>query len=267
MQRTLITIDEAKCDGCGQCVTACAEGALAIVDGKAKLVSEVYCDGLGACLGHCPRGAIRTEVREAPDFDQGAVDEHLKRLGRPAAAHAAPAPQAWHHHHGGGCPGSALRSLRPQPAAPRGQGPDPACACAQDGGEPGHAPGGPAGASALASWPVQLALVPPHAPFLKGADLLVCADCVPFAYPDFHRDWLQGRVVLVGCPKLDNLPAYGQKLAAIFAAARPRSVTVLRMEVPCCGGIAKAAQMAATAAGRQSSVNIKVIGIEDGSEV
>lgn len=256
MQRTLITIDEGKCDGCGQCVTACAEGAIAVINGKARLVSEVYCDGLGACLGHCPQGAIRTEQREGPEFSQAAVDEHLKRIGRFPAAHApAPAPAPHHHHHGhGGCPGTALRSM---PRPPRDHElEEGGCACAGEG----H--GGCSEESALASWPVQLALVPPQAPFLKGADLLVCADCVPFAYPAFHRDWLQGRVVLVGCPKLDNLPAYGQKLAAIYAAAQPKSVTVLRMEVPCCAGLAQAACQARDAVAPGLRVEVKIIGID-----
>lgn len=272
MQRTIITIDEEKCDGCGLCVQGCAEGALAIVDGKAKLVSEVYCDGLGACLGECPRGAIRTEVREAPAYDQAAVDVHLAKLGRKPAAHGhhAPAPAlaaeggcacahgghgdepaapVHHHHHhghdhgGGGCPGSRLRQMAPPAAAPAERS------------------AGAMSPSQLRSWPVQLALVPPQAGFLKGADILLCADCVPFAVPDFHQKYLAGRVVLVGCPKLDNLAAYTQKLAAIYSVAQPRSVTVLRMEVPCCAGLAQAANRAKEAIGSEVPVETVIVGI------
>jgi len=254
MQRTVIEIDEEKCDGCGQCVTGCAEGALAIIDGKARLVSEVYCDGLGACLGHCPQGAITTVVREAAAFDQAAVDVHLAKQDRaPApraesAGHACacdhdeePEPHHHHHHHGGGCPSSAPRTLV-HPTI-------------------NHQPPTTDTASALSSWPVQLALVPPQAPFLKGADLLLCADCVPFAMPDFHARYLKGRVVLVGCPKLDNLPAYTQKLAAIYAVAQPRSVTVLRMEVPCCAGLAQAAMRAKEALGSDVPVETVIVSI------
>jgi hypothetical protein len=255
-------------------VQGCAEGALAIVDGKARLVSEVYCDGLGACLGECPRGAIRTELREAPAYDQAAVDVHLAKLGRKPAAHGhhapapAPAPAAaggcacahgggeepaphHHHHHGhqhdhgaGGCPGSRLRQLAPPAPAPAVERPAGAMAPSQ-----------------LRSWPVQLALVPPQAGFLKGADILLCADCVPFAVPDFHQKYLAGRVVLVGCPKLDNLAAYTQKLAAIYAVAQPRSVTVLRMEVPCCAGLAQAANRAKEAIGAELPVETVIVGI------
>jgi Pyruvate/2-oxoacid:ferredoxin oxidoreductase delta subunit len=273
MQRTVIEIDEALCDGCGQCVTGCAEGALAIVEGKAKLVSDTYCDGLGACLGHCPQGAIRTVVREAADFDQQAVDEHLAQIRPGAPGHA--------HHAGHQCPGSAARSL---PVADEG-----GCACAHGAADGqhhhhsghGHGGGCPSSAarslipptnhhspptasapSALSTWPVQLALVPPQAPFLKGADLLLCADCVPFAMPDFHARYLKGRVVLVGCPKLDNLPAYTQKLAAIYAVAQPRSVTVLRMEVPCCAGLAQAAMRAKEALGSEVPLDIVIVGID-----
>ena len=254
MKRTIIHIDEERCDGCGQCVTECHEGALAIIDGKAKLISDVYCDGLGACIGHCPQGALTFETREAAAFDQEAVDRHLAGQGahapkeEPASAPApaprpcppAPAPRA------GGCPGSAMRSLRPVMAAPV---------------TVGDAPSAPAGSSRLSNWPVQLALVPPHAPYLQGADVLLCADCVPFAVPDFHQRYLAGRVVLVACPKLDNLPAYKEKLEDIFAEARPRSVTVLRMEVPCCGGLAHVAQAAQAAVTPDLPLKVEIIRI------
>ena len=212
--RKIVHIDQDKCNGCGQCATACAEGAIAMVNGKARLISEVYCDGLGACLGECPQGAITIEERPAESFDEQAVRQ---RLAKQKGAHA-PSP-ARDAHVGGGCPGSALRTFTPdQPVAG----------------------GGESSPSALTHWPVQLMLVPPGAPFLKGADLLVCADCVPFAYPDFHRYYLNGRAVLVGCPKLDDLEHYRAKLQEIVATAQPASLTVLRMEVPCCAGIARA---------------------------
>lgn len=238
MQRDVITIDEAKCDGCGQCVTACAEGALAIIDGKARLVSDVYCDGLGACLGHCPQGAITVVQREAPAFDEAAVHTHLAKLGRPAAK-----PSIMLQPHGHACPGSQARALAPAPSAPAATGRTP---------------------SALGHWPVQLKLVNPGAPFLAGAEILLTADCTPVALPDFHRDWVQGRVVLMACPKLDDLAAHTAKLAAILQQAKPRKITVLRMEVPCCGGLAWAAKQANEVAGTDVPVEIVTIAI-DGS--
>jgi NAD-dependent dihydropyrimidine dehydrogenase PreA subunit len=234
MRRKIITIDESKCDGCGECVPACKEGALQVIEGKARLVSEVYCDGLGACLGECPKDAIRVEEREAEAFDEAEVERHLGHAaGRPAPLLQLPiamTPRSPHgevgHGHGGACPGSAHRMLRPAAAPTAASATGPAAASTE---------------SALSHWPVQLALVSPMAPFLKGADILVCADCVPFAIPDFHARYLTGRVVLVGCPKLDDLDSYRERLAQILARAQPRSLTVLRMEVPCCGGIAQAA--------------------------
>ncbi len=268
MLRTIITIDEAACDGCGQCVGGCHEGAIALVDGKAKLVSATYCDGLGACLATCPRGAIHTHQREADAYDPHATAAHLQRLGRPLppelAAHAvtrvAPpwdrqAP-AWPHPANttlapasspapaghGGCPGASERTLAPPPS-PKA----PAASVDQP--------------SQLRSWPVQLALVNPAAPFLRGAHLLICADCVPFAVPGFHRDHLAGKIALIGCPKLDNLPAYTEKLTAIFAQAQPASVTVMRMEVPCCGGLAHAVQQAATSVEPAPPVTVLITAI------
>lgn len=234
MKRKIVNIDESRCNGCGLCVGKCAEGALRIVDGKARLVSEVYCDGLGACLGECPQGAISVEEREAPAFDERAVHAHLAQREQRKAAE----PLAC------GCPGAALRTfLKPENSRP----------AAED------APETP---SELTQWPVQLRLVPPHAPFLKGADILVCADCVPFALPDFHRRYLKGRAVLVGCPKLDDLAYYQDKLTDIFYEAQPASVTVLRMEVPCCGGIARAVVNARDEAAPGLPVEIVTVGIQ-----
>ncbi len=240
VKRKIIKIDEDKCDGCGLCVTACHEGAIQIVDDKARLVSEVYCDGLGDCLGECPQDAITIEERDAEAFDEKAVEEHLARKTKTESA--PPLPPV-----GGGCPGAALRKLSPKPAAAATAGSTP-------------------GASGLGNWPVQLMLVPPGAPFLKDADLLICADCVPFAVPDFHSRYLAGRILLVGCPKLDNLQHYEEKLKAIFAEARPRSITVLKMEVPCCDGIAQVTVAARKVAAPDKPIKVHTVGIQ-GAEI
>ncbi len=233
--RKIVRIDEELCDGCGLCVPSCAEGALRVVDGKARLVSEVYCDGLSACLGECPQGAISMEEREAPDFDEEAVHAHLARQQEPVEQPDLPC----------GCPGSAVQTLSENviPMVPRGAPP----------------------MSTLGHWPVQLSLVPAGAPFLKGAHLLICADCVPFTVPDFHSRYLEGKALLVGCPKLDNLDFYRHKLAQIFAQADPASLTVLRMEVPCCGGIAEAVVEARDRAVPHLPVEIVTLGIRGGA--
>lgn len=233
MKRNIVRIDRDLCDGCGLCVEACAEGAIQLVDGKATLVSDSYCDGLGACLGECPQGAIAIEEREAVAFDEQAVETHLSRQkGNQAPI---PTPLAC------GCPGSAMRTLAPQASkAPETGAPSPSC---------------------LGHWPVQLRLVPPQAPFLQGARIVVCADCVPFAYPDLHRAFLKGRAVLVGCPKLDDLTYYREKLADILIAARPAEVTVLKMEVPCCNGLAQAVLQARDATLPDLPINIQTVGI------
>lgn len=223
-KRKIVHIDELKCDGCGKCVPSCAEGAIQIVHGKARLVSDVYCDGLGACLGECPQGAIQIIEREAAEFDEAAVHQHLAASQKSVCA--------------GTCPGSAVRSFALNvlsPARPTSHGAPLPVADASDRDE---AP------SALAHWPIQLHLVPPAAGFLQGADLLLVADCVPFALADFHERFLQGRAVLIGCPKLDDKRFYVQKLAAILEQATVRSLTVVHMEVPCCMGLMQIAQAA-----------------------
>jgi NAD-dependent dihydropyrimidine dehydrogenase PreA subunit len=235
MRRSIIRIDEDKCDGCGQCVLACAEGALQIVDGKARLVKESYCDGLGACLGECPRGAITVEQRDAEPFDADAVKQHQAR--RDDAPAELPC----------GCPGSMARRLDP----PRGR--------------PAEAPAGLA-TSQLTNWPVQLRLVPPAAPYLQDADLLICADCVPFALPDFHRKLLAGNVVLVGCPKLDDAAAYVDKLAVLLAGNAVRSITVAHMEVPCCGGLVAIVEAALAKSGR-ADLEMRDLTVTIGGEV
>ncbi len=274
MKRKIVRIDEEKCDGCGLCVSACAEGAIELVDGKARLVSDVYCDGLGACIGDCPQDAITIEEREAEAFDEEAVMERLRALQGAGAAepmvdasHPGPVPipgvlvppadglePAGHGHghghgHGAACPGSALRTFDEPPPFD-----------VPSSGAAESASRAPA-VSRLGHWPVQIMLVPPHAPFLRGADLLVCADCVPFVVPDFHERYLAGRAVLVGCPKLDDLAYYHEKLAHIVAVARPARVTVLRMEVPCCGGIAQASLRAVQGAGLGTPVEVHTIGV------
>jgi NAD-dependent dihydropyrimidine dehydrogenase PreA subunit len=221
MKRQIVRIDEDKCNGCGVCLPSCAEGALQIVNGKARLVADRLCDGLGACLGNCPQGALLIEEREAAAFDEKAVHAHL---------HAQMAEQSGEQPFGCGCPGTHARVLagKSTPAALSD------CSC-----EP----------SALGQWPVQLKLLNPAAPFLREADLLVAADCVPFAYAAFHRDLLRGRALAVGCPKLDDAQAYVDKLAQIIGHNRPRSITVAYMEVPCCGGLVSIVREAARRSG------------------
>ncbi|MGO9612056.1 MAG: ATP-binding protein [Dissulfurispiraceae bacterium] len=206
--RKIIEINEEQCNGCGQCVPACAEGALQIVDGKVRLVSEVYCDGLGACLGECPQDAIRIIEREAAEFDPEAVERYLEGKGKEESAPEKNIPHA--------CPSSKIQMFTtPCDTANR-----PAYQSVS--------------ASALSHWPVQIALVPPTAPFLRGARLLVAADCTPLAYPNFHDDFLKDRVVMIGCPKFDNVQEYVGKFAEIFQVADIQNVTVIDMEVPCC---------------------------------
>lgn len=245
--RKIIEIDEEKCDGCGECVPSCAEGAIQIIDGKAKVVSETYCDGFGACLGECPQGAITMVEREAPEYDEEAVKRHLAELDKKKMTPLPtiePAPMSTPVHEG--CPGSAMRRFD-----------RPAQAQATDTGSNFQ--------SQLRHWPVQLMLVPPHAPFLKGADILVCADCVPFTVPDFHSRYLAGRALLVGCPKLDDLQYYREKLKDIIREAAPRKLTVLKMEVPCCTGIAQAAIQARNEVAPDIPIEVITLGIQGGS--
>lgn len=239
-RRPIIEIDEEKCDGCGLCVPACAEGAIQIIGGKARLVSDRLCDGLGACLGHCPRGAITVVEREAEDFGVRQCEGASVR--------------AWE---GPRTDGLATRPLEAR-ACGGGAGGRRSPTSAEPNAGASAVPPREAN-SGLRQWPVQLTLVPPHAPFLQGADLLVAADCVPFAFADFHGALLAGRALLVACPKLDNLEAHRAKLRQICTVARPRSITVAIMEVPCCRGLALIAHEAAAPLG--IPVEVKVIGI------
>jgi Pyruvate/2-oxoacid:ferredoxin oxidoreductase delta subunit len=236
--REVISIDGELCDGCGDCVTACAEGAIAIVDGTARLISDTYCDGLGACLGHCPQGAITIVQRDAPEFDEQAVARHLAMRDTPGPA-PRPGPVlnvlAQVTGGGGGCPGSRPRLLEP--------------AAATDS------------VSQLRHWPVQLHLVPPTAAFFQGADVLLAADCVAFALGDFHHTHLAGRSLAIACPKLDsNQEVYLAKLIAMIEEAGIRSLRVMVMEVPCCGGLVRLVEEALRRATRSLAADCLVVG-------
>jgi NAD-dependent dihydropyrimidine dehydrogenase PreA subunit len=260
MLRKIIEIDEALCDGCGDCAIGCAEGAIRIIDGKAKLVKADYCDGFGDCIGACHSGALTIVTREAPGFDEQATVENLRATGGEEAVrryeeaqtrHADggpgailalrqhPAPSA-----GGGCPGSAQRELRrtaaAAPVAPTGAS---------------AAPGGPVVISSeLQQWPVQLHLVRPGAPFFRDRELVIMSTCGPLASAEVHQRYLRGRGVVVACPKLDDTSAYAQKLGAILAdPSIPKAIVVI-MEVPCCGGLSQLARQGLAASGRTDLV-------------
>lgn len=245
MIRQIVRIDEEKCDGCGLCIPSCHEGAIRLVNGKARLVSDVLCDGLGACLGHCPQGAISVEQREAAAFDEAAVAQAAQSKPAEAAPFAAAAlPQLDENRAPlpGGCPGSRMMRFDRKPStAPR--------AAANDD-EP---------ASELAQWPVQFNLLPANAPVLHQASLLISADCVPVAYAGFHSRLLRGRAVLIGCPKFDDLDGYVTKLAAIIRQSNLLEIEVARMQVPCCMGILSAVLAARAAAGIEVPVTEVVI--------
>ena len=215
--RNIVKIDEEKCNGCSDCVSACAEGAIEIIDGKAKLVSEIYCDGLGACLGHCPQDAITVEKRDAAQFDEKATEAHLeaaKKQDEPLAC---------------GCPGTMAKTLKKESS------------CTGDVQVSSR--------SELGQWPVQLKLVSPQAPYFAGAELLLVADCAPFAMADFHSRFLKGKALAIGCPKLDDAQFYIEKLAEILKANKLKSLTVIHMEVPCCSGLTHIAKEAVAASG------------------
>lgn len=246
MLRKIVKIDPDKCDGCGLCVPSCAEGAIQIINGKAVLAADNLCDGLGACLGECPKDAISIEERDTDAFDEAAVEQHLAAQGKPAPAHDAHAP-APSHGHGGGCPGSRMMSFNRPASAPA-----PAPADAPKGSRQ----------SRLAQWPVQMQLVSPTAPYFQNADLLLTADCVPLAYAGYHEDFLDGKAVIMGCPKLDDNQFFTDKLTEILRASSIKSVTVLRMEVPCCGGITWAAKEAIKNSGKVIPYAEVTIGIQ-----
>ena len=229
-KRQIIHIDQEKCDGCGLCVPSCAEGAIQIVDGKAQLLADKFCDGLGACLGECPQGALTIEARDAAELvgpAPGAAAPHPA----PAAPPAAPAaPEAFV------CPGSRLQQFKRPAAAPA------------------------AGDSALGHWPVKLRLVAPKAPFLKGANLLVAADCAPFAAGDFHARFLQGKALVCGCPKFEDAAESVAKLTAILQENDIQEITIVNMEVPCCFGLVQVVRQAMEASGKTPPVTICTLG-------
>jgi len=249
--REVVRIDEKKCNGCGVCVPACAEGALQIIDGKAKLVSDKYCDGLGACLGECPQGAITVEEREAEEFNEEEAKHHLH--AKQQAEEKVPC----------GCPSAAVaqfgKTEEPLPcgcsSATVTQFERPRTAGAAQREEMCHQ-------SMLKHWPVQLTLVPPGAPFLQEADLVLAADCVPFAYAGFHNDFLKEHALLVACPKLDDFQAHLSKLAEILRRSDVRSLTVVHMEVHCCSGLMHMAKQAIRLSGKDIPLKEVTIGIK-----
>ncbi len=265
MKRKVIEIDEELCDGCEQCIDACAEGALALVDGKAKVVKDQFCDGLGACIGDCPTGALKIIERDAAAYDAAATEVHVrklrgedgvKRMRQSAEEHAAaaPAPHGGHHHgsNGGGCPGSRMRVLEPaaktQPAAAAGSG-LPAKVQASD----------------LAQWPVQLHLVPPKAPFFEDKELLVLNSCGAVTSADVHWRFLRGRSVVMACPKLDVTGPYVEKLTGIMSQNRIPKIVIVRMQVPCCGGLTQMVLEAHANSGRDDLVVEEVTLALDGA--
>ena len=224
MIRRIIRINEEACTGCGACAAACHEGAITMIDGKAKLTREDYCDGLGDCLPACPAGAITFEEREAPAYDEAAVQAAKAKKAVPEPVHS--------------CPGSRMHMMeREESRAPQS---------------------GTAIQSQLAQWPVQIKLVPVNAPYFNGADLLIAADCTAYAYGDFHNEFIRGRITLIGCPKLDAAD-YSEKLTQIFLGNQINSITVVRMEVPCCGGMAQAVKRAVQASGKDIPCSVVII--------
>ncbi len=229
--RKIIEIDEELCDGCGQCVPACEEGAIQIIAGKARVVAEKYCDGLGACLGECPQGAISIVERVAEDFDPEAVEEYLQKR-----AETAPAGETL----ACGCPSTQMQTLSPAREA---------------GGEPGVN----SRKSALGHWPVQIKLIPPHAPFLQGADLLILADCGAVAYAGLHDELLPGKVVMMGCPKFDDVEEYVEKFSEIFQRHDINSVSTIIMEVPCCSSLPMIVKKGMEAAGKTVPIKQSIV--------
>lgn len=238
MKRNIIEINEDLCDGCGQCVTGCAEGALAIIDGKARLIKEQYCDGLGACLGECPTGALQVIEREAEEFDERLVQEHLERAGRPQPV----APP-------GGCPGSRMRFERSREVSAA-----PAAVADETFPEVVR--------QELNQWPVMLHLVSPAVPYFKGRELVVLSTCSPVACPDVQWRFIRGRPVVVACPKFDRTELYREKLAALLRENQTPCVYIVRMEVPCCGGLTALVQDAARMAGGATVLKEVTVSLE-----
>ena len=237
MVRKIIRIDEEKCNGCGACAAACHESAIGMVNGKAKLLRDDYCDGMGDCLPECPTGAISFEEREAAAYDEAAVQENKKRKEM---------QEKMQHMQGGGCPGSRMRQMNREAAS--------------DALAVGSAPA-QALSSQLQNWPVQIKLAPVHAPYFDGAKLLIAADCTAYAYAAFHQEFIRGKVTLIGCPKLDDID-YSEKLTEIISGNDIQSVTIVRMEVPCCGGLEMAAKKALQNSGKFIPWQVVTISID-----
>jgi Pyruvate/2-oxoacid:ferredoxin oxidoreductase delta subunit len=277
MKRKIIRIDDTACTGCGLCIPNCPEGAIQLIDGKARLISDLFCDGLGACLGTCPEGAITIEEREAEPYSEATVMKNIIKVGpNTIKAHlehlrdhgqteflaqaiqvlermglgnpldqAASKPEGGGHGQGGGCPGSKTMSF----------------------GQPASRPGGEQGArpSQLSHWPVQLHLISPQAPHFQGADLLLAADCTAFSLGDFHKDYLKGKTLAIACPKLDDgQETYVEKIRMLIDEARINTLTVMIMQVPCCSGLLRLAQQAASKAARKIPIKCVVVGIQGG---
>ena len=235
MIRRIIEIDKEKCNGCGACADACHEGAIGMVDGKAELLRDDYCDGLGDCLPACPTGAISFVEREAAEYDEVAVMENNKKKGdKNTRSHD-------HTHAHGGCPGSRMRQMSPRPVEEKTS---------------------KESVSQLAQWPCQIKLVPVNAPYFDGAKLLIAADCTAYAYASLHDEFMSGRITLIGCPKLDSVD-YSEKLTEILTANDVKSVTIVRMEVPCCGGLEQATKNALQRSGKFIPWQVVIVS-EDG---
>jgi ferredoxin len=269
-KRKIIKIDEIKCNGCGLCIPKCPEGAIQIIDQKARLISELFCDGLGACIGYCPWGAISIEERQAEEYDERKVMENIVKQGKNVIkAHLAhlgehnqqgylkqavdflkqknielPEEEPLHKHGFSGCPGSKIMDLR-----------------SKEKQKP-KITGSVQAESQLRHWPVQLMLVPPTAPYLNNTDLLIAADCVPFAYADFHQDLLKDKILLVGCPKLDNTEIYQEKINQITKYNHIKSITYVHMEVPCCFGLVGIISQAISQSGKNISFKEITISIK-----
>ena len=241
MVRQVIHIDEEKCNGCGVCANACHEGAIGIVDGKAKLLRDDYCDGMGDCLPECPTGAISFETREAAAYDEKAVEEHKKQKEMQKKMQ-----EMVHNMPAGGCPGSRMREMlrKDEPETETTSAPVKLT-------------------SQLRNWPVQIKLAPIKAPYFDGAKLLIAADCTAYSYANFHQEFIKGKTTLIGCPKLDDID-YSEKLTEIIKQNDVQSVTIVRMEVPCCGGLEMAAKKALMNSGKFIPWQVVTVNI-DGS--